>query len=127
MQREEMEKAIQAHLGVLGEAVQATALPAESKHSAAWLIGRLPALYNLLRQTNESRYDDEMTRLYQALIKELVSAGVACPRAQKLAAGIPEGLRTLHEKLGLPKLALKTPSLPAPRRKVPRVSRQSSQ
>ena len=122
-----MEKAIQAHLGVLGEAVQATALPAESKHSAAWLIGRLPALYNLLRQTDDSRYDDEITRLYQALINELASAGVACPRALKLAARIPEGLRSLHEELGLPKLALKTPSLPAPRRKVPKVSRQSSQ
>ena len=36
----------------------------------------------------------------------------ACPEAQKLDAAFRDGLRDLHEQLGLPRLALK--ALPAP-------------
>jgi hypothetical protein len=104
-----MDKAIAAHLKGLGDAVQATAIPEDAKRTALWCLKQLPAQYALSRQTNESRYDDEITRLVQILIQQLAARG-DCPEAQKLAASLPEGFRLLHERLGLSFLALKPPA-----------------
>jgi hypothetical protein len=107
-----MDKAIAAHLKGLEDAVRATAIPEDSQRTALWCLQQLPAQYALSRQTNESRHDDEITRLVRVLIQQL-TAGGNCPQAKKLAAGLPEGFRLLHERLGLSFLALKIPTPPA--------------
>ncbi len=104
-----MEKAVETQLGALGTAIQATAIPPDRKSAIAWAIRQLPALYLLLLETRESRYDDKITRLFQGLLNDLTCGGEACPGARKLAAGLPEALRRLHERLGLPGIALKLP------------------
>lgn len=110
-----MDDALQAHLRALAAEVRATAIPAERKHTAAWCLGQLPAVYALFRQTNESRHADEITRLLLGVVKELTRGEEACPKARKLAAGIPGRTQLLHEQLGLPRLALKAPAAPATR------------
>ena len=107
-----MDKAIVAHLKGLQDAVRATAIPEDSQRTALWCLKQLPAPYALSCQTNESRYDDEITRLVQVLIRQLTVGG-NCPRAKKLAASLPEDFRLLHERLGLSFLALKLPAPPA--------------
>ena|SRR5436190_8086465 len=110
-----MQAVILAHFGALGDAVRATAIHADRKNSAAWCIRQLPALYARLSETADSRYDDEITRLLQGLLADLAHGG--CPAAQKLAAGIPAGLRLLHARLGLPGVSLKPPAPPPRPRK----------
>jgi hypothetical protein len=109
-----MVEALQAHFGALGDEVQLTAIPGGNKQSAAWCIGQLPPLYAKFRQTNESRYGDEITHLLQCVLKELTKGETACPKAQKLVESIPDRLQLLHEELGLPRLMLKAPR-PTPR------------
>jgi hypothetical protein len=104
-----MDKAIAAHLKGLEDAVRAAAIPEDSQRTALWCLKQLPAQYALSRQTNESRYDDEITRLVQLLIRQLAARG-NCPEAQVLAASLPEDFRLLHERLGLSFLALKSPT-----------------
>ena len=113
-----MGEALKAHLGVLGDEVEATTIPSDCKQTAAWCIDQMPTLYAKFRETNESRYGDEITRLFQALLKELTRSTTVCPDATTLAAGIPDRVQLLHEQLGLPRLALKSPavSLPRPRK-----------
>ncbi|HZY84482.1 MAG TPA: hypothetical protein VFE78_06610 [Gemmataceae bacterium] len=110
-----MDDALQAHLRALAAEVGATKIPAERKHTAAWCLGQLPAVYALFRQTNESRHADEITRLLMGVVKELAGGAKSCPKAQELAAGIPGRTQLLHEQLGLPRLALKAPAAPTPR------------
>jgi hypothetical protein len=110
-----MDDALQVHLRALAAEVRATAIPAERKHTAAWCLGQLPALYALFRQTNESRHGEEITRLLLGVLKELTRGEKTCTRAQKLAAGIPGRTQLLHEQLGLPRLGLKAPAAPPPR------------
>lgn len=104
-----MDDAIVTHLKGLEDAVLATAITEDCKQTALWCIRKLPALYALSGQTNDSRHDDELTRLVQVLIQQL-TVGATCPEAQQLAAGLPESFRRLHERLGLSFLALKTPA-----------------
>jgi hypothetical protein len=104
-----MDQEIAAHLKGLQDAVRATAIPEDSQRTALWCLKQLPAQYALSRQTNESRYDDEITRLVQVLIQQLAARG-NCPEARKLAASLPEDFRLLHERLGLSFLALKPPA-----------------
>ncbi len=112
-----MDEAIQTHLKSLEDAVQATAIPADRKQTALWCIRQLPALYTLSCQTGEGRHDDEITRLVQGLMQQLTTDGATCPESQKLAAGIPDGFRRLHQRLGLSFLSLKLPApLPSPRK-----------
>ncbi len=88
--------------------------PGGCKQSVAWCIGQLPSLYALFRQTNKSRYGDEITRLFQCVLKELTRGETACPKAQRRVASIPGRLQLLLEQLGLPRLDLKSPG-PSPR------------
>ncbi len=97
---------MQAHFKKLEDAVQATAVPDGRKQFIATSVGKLAALYVKFRETSESRYGDEITRLVQWILDELQ----ACPEARKLDADFREGLRLLHEQLGLPGLTLKLPA-----------------
>jgi hypothetical protein len=104
-----MDDALRAELEALGADVRTATIPSDHQHTTAWCLGQLPALYAKFRQTRETRYGDEITRLVQAVLKALVDSKAVCPEAPKLAAGITERLRRLHEQLGLPGLGLKTP------------------
>jgi hypothetical protein len=113
-----MSEALQARLAVLGRKVRAAAIPDGCKHTTDWCIGKLPTLYAKFRETNESRYGEEITRLVQGALKELTTSHGACPEAQKLATNITDRLRRLHEEFGLPRLNLKAPAgLPTRARK----------
>ena len=104
-----MHETIQAHFQELEEAVQNTSILADRKEVLAGSVQRLAALYTKFRQTDESRYFDEITRVIQGVLNELE----ACPDAQKLDAAFREKLRLLHEELGLPRFGAPV-AAPAP-------------
>ena len=103
-----MDEGLQVRLTALGDAVRAAAIPDGPKRSALWCVGQLPALYAKFRRTNETQYDDEITRLVRAALHELAKSGRGCPGATGLAARITDHLRLLHEEFGLPGLNLKS-------------------
>jgi hypothetical protein len=102
-----MKKANKVEFVALVDEVMATAIPADCKHTAALCLAKLPSLYAAYRQTNESRYGDEIARLVQAVMTELTRSQVGCMEAQKIAAGMVDRFQRLHEKLSLPMLNLK--------------------
>jgi hypothetical protein len=81
-----MDGALQAQHAALGDEVVAAAIPEGCKQTAAWCIGQLPTLYGKFRQTCESRYGEEISRLVQWLLKELTTSQQTCPEAHQLAA-----------------------------------------
>jgi hypothetical protein len=110
-----MDEGLQVRLTALGDAVRAAAIPDGPKRSALWCVGQLPALYAKFRRTNETQYDDEITRLVRAALHELAKSGRGCPGATGLAARITDHLRLLHEEFGLPRLVLGPRGAPSPR------------
>ena len=109
-----MAEAIQKELAMLGKQVQALAIPDASKQTALWCIKQLPSPYESFRLTNESRYGDQITRLLDALLKELGEG--------ETATKVAERIRLLHEKLGLPVLHLRTSRISSPRSRKARLS-----
>jgi len=118
-----LDEVLQAHLGALSEEVRATSIPGDRRDAAGWCIRQLPPLYAKFLQTNESRYGEEITRLFQGLFNELTRSATACPKAQKLAADLPGRLQLLHGQLGLPRLILKVPRASVPRSRKARTTR----
>jgi hypothetical protein len=111
--RQGMHERIKAHFRELEEDVRTTTVPADRKEAIAGSVKRLSALYTKFRETNDSRYGDEITRLVQGVLKELD----ACPEARRLDAAFRGKLRLLHEELGVPQLALKSaPPPPGPKK-----------
>jgi len=110
-----MENAIKVELAELGERVRAAEIPDASKQQILWCVGKLPTLYAKFRQTYESRYGEEITRLVQGALNELVNSKPDCAAAQKLAVSVTERLRLLHERSGIPMLSLKLPRTSPPR------------
>ncbi|MEI7686762.1 MAG: hypothetical protein WCL32_17220 [Planctomycetota bacterium] len=109
-----MHDMIQTHLTALQAAIVPTALTEQRKLFVDTAIGKLTELYQRFRETNASRYGDEIARVVQSILRELE----ACPEARKLDAEFRAGLHQLHEDLGIPKLALKAaPPPPKPARK----------
>src|ERR1700687_3620762 len=104
-----MSEALQAQLAVLGKKVGAATIPDGCKHTTGWCIGKLPPLYAKFRETNESRYGEEITRLVQGMLNELTTSDRSGPVAQKLATNINNRLHLLHEQFGLPVLNLNAP------------------
>jgi hypothetical protein len=98
---------LQTRLATLGTAVQAAAVPEACKQTATRCLGQLPALYDKLQRTSESRYGDEITRLVRWMLKGLAQSHAVRPEAQQLEAKLIDGLRLLHERFGLPPLNLK--------------------
>ena len=99
-----MDQALQSLLAALRKEIGAAAITSDCKHTAVWCIDQLPALYTKFRQSSESRYGEEIRRLVQTMLKELVASKPLCPKAEKLAASIPECLRHLHDEFGIPAL-----------------------
>ena len=110
-----MEKALQAQLATVGDEVSAAALSSDCKSIVAWCMEKLPDLYAKLRETNESRYIEEITRLVRGVLQELTTCKKARLEGRGIAASIIERLRLLHEQFGLPRLNLKPISIPLPR------------
>jgi len=110
-----MADALEAQLGALADEVRAALIPSDGKHTVLWCLESLPTLYTKFCQTSESRYGHEITRLVQAVFKELLQRKPISPEAQQLAASIAKRLRLLHEQLGLPELNVQLPRAPAPR------------
>ena len=110
-----MEHAIQIQLVALGDEIRSARIPNASKQTALWCVDKLPSLYAKFRLTYESRYGEEIARLVQGALTELVSGATASPATQELAASMSERLRLLHEQSGIPALNLK-PLRPAPPR-----------
>ncbi len=100
-------------LAALEGEVRSTALADDSKHTAVWCVRQLPALYDKFRRTSESRYGEEISRLVRAALQVLAGGKGNCPASRELAAALPGRLRRLHERFGVPPLALDPP---APRR-----------
>ena len=108
-----MHESIRTHFKDLEEAVRSTGVPADRREVIAGLVRRLPALYTQFRETNDSRWGEGITRVVQAVLKELE----ACPEARKLDAAFRAKLSLLHEELGVPKLTLKSaPPPPSPKK-----------
>ncbi len=101
-----MDEALQTQLAAMGDEVLLVAIPDDCKRTIRWCVEQLPSLYADFRQTSESRYINEITRLVQGMLKELTTSKKARPEAQRLAASITEQLRLLHEQFGLPGLKL---------------------
>jgi hypothetical protein len=99
-----LDQAINSLLVALRKEIQAAAIPSDCKHTAVWCIDQLPALYAKLRQSSESRYGEEIRRLVQIMLKELVASKPPCPKAEKLAASIVDRLGHLHDEFGIPAL-----------------------
>jgi hypothetical protein len=99
-----MHESIKTHFQDLEDAIRTTAIPAERKEVIAGYVRRLPVLYTQFRETNDTRYGDEITRGVQSVLRELE----ACPEASKLDAVFREQLHLLHRELGIPTLTLKT-------------------
>ncbi|HEV3262189.1 MAG TPA: hypothetical protein VG013_35380 [Gemmataceae bacterium] len=110
-----MDEAVQAHLAALAKEARAAAIASDCKHTVVWCIGQLPTLYAKFRQTSESRYGEEISRLVRGVLEELAKGTTVCPVAQKLAASITGHLRMLHEEVGLPGLGLTSPRAPTAR------------
>ena len=105
-----MDKGLETLLRALGKEVRASAIPNDCKHTAGWCIDQLPWLYAQFQQSGESRYGEQISRLFQAVVKGLVESKPVCPAALKLAASIPDRLRRLHDEFGNPALGLKSPT-----------------
>ena len=110
-----MADALQVQLEALADEVRAAAIPSDSKRTVLWCLEPLPTLYAKFRQTNESRYGQEITRLVQGAFKELLQSEPISLEAEQLAAGIACRLRLLYEQLGLPELNVQLPRGSAPR------------
>ena len=110
-----MDEAAQAHLADLEDEVRAAPLSEAGKHTALWCLGRLLPQYAPYRQTCESRYGDEITRLVRGLLKVITEDPGGGPSVPHVATRILDRLQILHEQLGLPGLDLPAPKL-SPRR-----------
>jgi hypothetical protein len=64
-----MDEAARAHLAALEDEVRAAALSEAGQHTARWCLGQLLPQYDQYRQTRESRYGEEITRLVRGLLK----------------------------------------------------------
>jgi hypothetical protein len=103
-----MHERIRAHFSELQAALEDTTLSDERKQFVASSVVKLAALYAQFRETNMSRFGDEISRLVQAVLYQLQE----CPEAGKLDADFVHGLHSLHQELGIPRLSLKPVKVP---------------
>src|SRR5437868_2350443 len=72
--------------------------PRRQQADCLWCVAKLPTLYAKYRLTYESRYGEEITRLVQGALNDLVNSQTASTETQKLAASISKRLQLLHEQ-----------------------------
>lgn len=100
-----MHDLIRSHFTTLQTALKSTNVGGHPKRIISDAIEKLPPLYQMYRDTNLSRYGDEITRLVQSCLRELHSDA----ESKSLEEGFREGMHRLHDDLGIPKLPLKPP------------------
>lgn len=110
-----MDETAKTHLAALEVEVRAAALSEAGNHTALWCLGRLLPQYAQYRQTRESRYGEEITRLVRGLLNVITEDPGGGPSVQHVATRILDRLQVLHEQLSLPRLSLPTPK-PSSRR-----------
>jgi hypothetical protein len=103
---------MEADLQAIRDAVSAATLSEDLRQGLLWCLDQLPGLYRELRQTCESRYTDEISRLVRVMLQRLAERDAACPDAAKVAQVMALGLRAMHERLGIPRLDFKQPAPP---------------
>ena len=99
-----MDEAARAHLAALEDEVRAAGLSEAGQHTALWCLGQLLPRYDQYRQTRESRYGEEITRLVQAVLRMLATPPGTFPGSEALAASLLVRLHLLHEQFGIPRL-----------------------
>lgn len=105
-------------LAKLRTLVAAAALTDEAKHSARWCLDQLPKLYADFRRTDESRYWDAIGKMGQAVLKRMGEPD-AGEDAGKVSEAVVRGLSSMHRRLAIALLPLKTTvAAPVRRRKV---------
>jgi hypothetical protein len=117
-----MENAIQVQLAEPEDDVRVAAIPDASKRTTLWCVSKLPSLYRQLRLTYENRYREEITRLVQGALHELLNGPANGAAGKQLADRIIQRLRLLHERSGISELNLKTPLSSPPRSRKARLT-----
>jgi hypothetical protein len=82
--------------------IQKATLAEDARSTALWCLGRLPGLYQQFRETNNTRYGDEIQRLVNGLRGALAED----PTARE---AVTDRLVAMHERLGIPALRLAKP------------------
>jgi len=101
-----MGNTFEIELAAITKQIHRAAISTGCKHTAVWCVTQLPTLYAQFRETNESRYGEEITRLVQGMLTELATGEKSCLKARELAAKISDRLQLLHEQFGLPAMRL---------------------
>jgi hypothetical protein len=107
-----MHDSLKAHFASFEKSVQSTSIAEDRKEYITATLQKLPAVYEQYRLTNSSRFGDEITRMVQTILKNLE----ACPQSRGIDQEFRDGLRNLHEELGVPVLRLKAPA-PLPKKR----------
>ena len=79
--------------------VMKATLSASIQSTALWYLDKLPNLYRELALTYENRYLEEILRLVQAMLRTI--------EAPKPVETLNSQFRAMHERHGIPRLALK--------------------
>jgi hypothetical protein len=83
--------------------VMKATLSASTQSTALWYLDKLPSLYRELALTYENRYLEEILRLVQAMLRTI--------EAPKPVETLTSQFRAMHERHGIPRLALKSAPL----------------
>lgn len=100
-----MNDQIRSHFAEIELTLSKSGIPEARQKTISESIAKLPLLYKQYRETNSSRFGDDIARIVQSLLCDVS----LCPDAEKKEVDFREGLHRLHEDLGIPKLPLKAP------------------
>ncbi len=94
---------VRVELDEIGNLVKAANIPEDDRRMAAWCLQKLPALCQAFRDTYESRYADEITRLERGLVMRFTEQPAStAAESRELANSLTTRFQSLHEQLGLP-------------------------
>ena len=99
---------LKQELAAIQDLVEAAGIPDRPRQTIFSSLKQLPVLYQELLRTYESRYVDEIVRLFTVIRQALTNNG-----ALELAEIIRTQITAMHARRGFPSLGLK-PAAPAP-------------
>lgn len=91
-------------LQAVRETICQAGLSSDAERIALWSVDRLPKLYADFIIAYDSRFADDILRWVETLLKALQEKAA-------IADDVRERLVSMHERLGLPKLAFKVPTV----------------
>ncbi len=103
------------NLTALRNLARTARLAPEAKEVTLYCIDRMPDLYEDLRQTNESRFADEVAALSNTIVKRLAEPNAGAD-ATRVSGALVACLRDLHERRGLAPVRYKA-AAPVPARR----------